>query len=207
MFSLVLFSDKLYVLISAMTSSNKPEVTKLSKQKAYKRSFSNGGSVEGVCVGLAIFILIFVAMGVYKSWEDIRFLIGAYSTNGIIASCKIEHDRTGPYCQATIRFGTLTGQQITFSSADGSANVGDIVPILYHQNEPGDARLDTRSFDFTLAGVSSGALLLEFCLFKLWKRRKVREYTLKHKGWTPKRGGRAKRSHRFTKSYQKYKRG
>jgi len=118
-------------------------------------------------VGCLIGILIFLI-------ATFSFLPGTLTANGTIIHCKTElvstqYDQWVATCQPTVRFRTVSGQQITFSSPGyGSSDyeVGNVLPVRYHPTTPQDARLvDLFSMWFPPLLLVGGSLIcLIFCL-------------------------------------------
>jgi hypothetical protein len=157
--------------------------TKMRKRKIDKKSMERRVTKEGFFIGITVFIIIILMVGIFETLNDILFLPGALSTNGIIISCQVEHQlKGGDYCGATISFETRSSEHVTFYDAAGDSKEGDTVMVKYHPNDPQGARIDTLSYYLTLDGIGFGLFLVDLCIFLAWKRYRAREYAQKYKG-------------------------
>lgn len=145
--------------------------------------YSGRISSSGLFIGLTFFLFILALVLVLMSLNDINLFLTDVPASGKIASCQIEHDRGGSFCEATISFETRSGQQIIFDSAAGDSTVGTAVRVRYRLDDPYDAHIDRLTDDLPLAGIFLGLLAVDLGVFWLWQRRKAREYALKHKGY------------------------
>ena len=78
-----------------------------------------------------------------------------------------QYDQWVATCEPTVRFRTVSGQQITFSPPGSSDyEVGNVLPVRYHPTTPQDARLvDLFSIWFPPLLLVGGSLIcLIFCL-------------------------------------------
>ena len=122
-----------------MASQMKPVYT-WGQTKTYTLSSRTSGCLL-TCIGMII-----LAIGVFLYWNTLTFLPGTVSTTGTITSCEMVSDSIshGSDCEPTISFQTQAGQHITFKSPVGSGSYveGEEVTVLYHPNNPQDARLN-----------------------------------------------------------------
>lgn len=96
-----------------------------------------------VCIGILI-----LAVGAVLEWNAVQFLPGTVSATGTIIACDTAPPNApvtqqGGGCAPTVSFQTQTGQQLTFKGSDRSTSysVGETVAVVYHPNDPQDARL------------------------------------------------------------------
>lgn len=132
---------------------------------------------------MVVFALVSLCMFLF-------FLPGSATTTGTITHCTMQTieqtdsrghpDGTTEVCQPTVRFTTQAGQQITFTSANGSDyHVGGTLPVRYHPNTPQDARLDdfisTWFLTLLLGGMSVIFLIIGQSVLRVGKKRRKAE--------------------------------
>jgi hypothetical protein len=138
----------------------------------------------------AIGAIIFIAIALFASIGVLSFLPGTMTTTGAITHCTMVQvpqtgsnghpDGTTEDCQPTVSFRTQSGQQITFTSSWGSNyQVGDLLSVRYHPDNPQGARVDDFGSTWLLPVVLSvmffGWLLIGQVFLRVGKRRRKAE--------------------------------
>jgi hypothetical protein len=100
---------------------------------------------------LLVLTPIAIIAGIFFVINTMQILHDTVSTPGIIIHCAMvqEVSNSGSesskdtVCVPTVRFKTLSGQQITFVGSDGSSayHEGETVPVNYFPNQPKDASI------------------------------------------------------------------
>ncbi|GHO85830.1 DUF3592 domain-containing protein [Dictyobacter formicarum] len=149
-------------------------------QFSYRRRYYR--RANPLLVGLIFFLvgLIFGIVAIVFWFSSQSFLGGTVSATGQIVSCRYSTNSSSNHvatanstCRPDVRFTTQSGQEITFTSSISSStyNKGDNVPVLYHPNHPGDARIaDFVSlwlFPLIFGGMGALFLIIGFCLVVL----------------------------------------
>ncbi len=109
--------------------------------RTYTLSPRAGGCLFA-CVGILI-----IAVGAVLEWNTLQFLPGTVSATGTIIACETAPPNAPVTqeggCAPTVSFQTQAGQPITLKESERSTSypVGETVTVVYHPNNPQDARL------------------------------------------------------------------
>jgi hypothetical protein len=152
----------------------------------YKRTSNVGPTItitNPITIGwiLLFFGLIFGVIGIVFQWNTLAFLPGTVSTTGTIIQCKSETTTNSQGNQINnnfpvVSFQAQSGQQITFkaSESDSSCFEGGTVKVIYHPDNPHDARLNAFNAWLVFIGFGFVFILLGLINFLRGIIRKVR---------------------------------
>jgi hypothetical protein len=90
--------------------------------------------------------LAFLVAALFTYNKTNEFVSGAVGTEGTVASIQNADTSEGPVQRTTVRFDTLDGSVIRFTSdtqrGSDPPKQGDKVSVLYRPEEPGNARIE-----------------------------------------------------------------
>jgi hypothetical protein len=114
-------------------------------------------------------IVLVLGSVVFLTWDTLSFLPGTVSAQGTVLPCE-RHVRRGS-CHPSVSFQTPSGERRVFRPSSGSWRTGDHVTVLYHPNNPSDARVAWDWLQALVQGLAAylivgGLLLVSYILLK-----------------------------------------